>query len=163
MTDAVWKQSSPYRLATFEELQTAFLYDPETGKLYWKTSNRGRKEGTEAGCFNKGYRVLKFQGRQYEVHRIIWKMTKNEWPVCVDHINHDRGDNRLVNLRNVSYGENQLNRKEPRPAITQNSGIRLNPSGSFAAFTVGSRNRKYLGTRSTLEQALELQRLNCGA
>lgn len=103
-------------------------YDPETGKLFWK--GRGPKwfasqrsysswnsqfSGKEAFGFtdDRGYRVSVLLGRKYSAHRIIWKHYHGFDPQDVDHINGDRSDNRLENLRTVSRLTNTRNQKMP--------------------------------------------------
>jgi hypothetical protein len=142
-------------------LNEYFSYNPETGKLTWKKlrpQSRARV-GDEVGCADgHGYRRTKLFGRSYEVHRICWILYTGFWPKsCIDHINHIRDDNRICNLREVSYGQNQLNRKHPRPSRSGHPGIHQTKAGNFAVFALGSRQKKYLGTRSTIEIALQLQ------
>ena len=72
----------------------------------------GRKvKGSENG---KGYHLftIVFNGKHYStyVHRIVWALCYNELPSqTVDHINGDRLDNRIENLRDVSQSDNMLN------------------------------------------------------
>lgn len=81
-----------------------FVYNPSTGDLIWKldVSPRGRR-GTQAGCDVKsGYRQIKLYGVHYREHRVIWELYHGE-PIPegmrIDHINRDRSDNRIFNLR----------------------------------------------------------------
>ena len=52
---------------------------------------------------------MSINGRKHYTARIIWFYAKGEWPDCIDHINHLKTDNRLVNLRSVSQAENHRN------------------------------------------------------
>lgn len=72
-----------------------------------KSTKRILKESKKDGYF-----VITLNGRQYYKHRIIGEMfldNPDNLP-CIDHINHDRGDNRTQNLRWVSYSENNKNK-----------------------------------------------------
>lgn len=85
---------------------TGEVYIPETPhhKAHWTF-----------GCTNKpGYKVLQYKGKQYKVHRLVAEtfLIRVEGKDFVDHINRDKADNRLENLRWVSCSENNLNRSQ---------------------------------------------------
>ena len=63
---------------------------------------------------HNGYLRMNFLGSQYYVHRVIYFMSHGYWPVQVDHINGDRSDNRVENLRGVTRGENCRSFNTPR-------------------------------------------------
>ena len=109
---------------TFEVASKLWNYDPDNGLLQWKERDRDQftsenrwlkfnesKAGTVCGTKTKrGYLVTGFDGSQYYVHRIAWLLHYGEWPRdSVDHINRDKTDNRIVNLRNVSPAINTRN------------------------------------------------------
>jgi hypothetical protein len=100
-----------------------FVYDKETGILYNKIDRGKAKSGSVAGSYGKHARYLSVMmlGKKYYVHRIAWLMSYGEFPqLTIDHINHNRLDNRLINLRVVSSIENKRNQKQH---ITNSSGI----------------------------------------
>ncbi|ENP2748006.1 HNH endonuclease [Salmonella enterica] len=90
-------------------------YDPETGLFTWKATNRRGFVGRQAGCVSKkdGYVKIRLNGVLYLAHRLAWNMAYPEDPVGpdeqIDHINHIRTDNRIVNLRTASNTENSRN------------------------------------------------------
>lgn len=92
-----------------------FRYDQSTGKLYWKLSKSKSRfpKGSEAGYLDKssGYVCVTLDGKIYRSHRIIWEMFNGPIPkgMQIDHVNHIRCDNRLVNLRLVTQEENRKN------------------------------------------------------
>jgi len=57
----------------------------------------------------KGYLVGAIFDRNYRSHRIIWKMVYGTDPDQIDHVDGNRTNNRLKNLRDVSGRQNQLN------------------------------------------------------
>ena len=62
---------------------------------------------------NGGYLEGKILGKYYKAHRVIWLWMTGEWPKeQVDHINHDRTDNRWCNLREASRLENYRNQSQ---------------------------------------------------
>ena len=82
------------------------------GILYWKEWRRGRKRSLEAGTVNsKGYVKLTVDGVQIYAHRVVWIMRNGDIPqgMEIDHINHDRTDNRIENLRLVTRSINGRN------------------------------------------------------
>ena len=71
-----------------------------------------KRAGQNAGRVNDdGYLMLSFEGQLLQAHRVAWALSRSIWPDgVIDHINHDRGDNRLSNLRDVPQSENMKNR-----------------------------------------------------
>ena len=90
------------------------LFDYKDGALYWKVNrNTGIKRiGLRAGSTNTiGYRQVLIDGKKYAEHRIIYAMHNDEIPAQIDHINGNRADNRIENLRPANNQQNQHNSK----------------------------------------------------
>lgn len=97
---------------TLERLRQLLLYIPETGKFIWLTSGKGKQAFAKAGRINNGYRSIKIDQTVYYAHRLAWLWTHGEWPTgYLDHINLDRSDNRICNLRLATHSQNSFNRK----------------------------------------------------
>jgi hypothetical protein len=91
------------------------LFDYCDGNLYWKQSvNTKIKIGKKAGCpKNDGYIQIRVNKKPYQAHRLIYLYHHGvlpDYPLELDHINRNRADNRVENLRVVTKSENQLNR-----------------------------------------------------
>ena len=93
------------------------LFEYREGKLYRKTTIGGQLKGVEAGhLHHEGYIDVKINNKQYRVHRIIYMMFYGHIPrnMQIDHINRNRTDNRIENLRVVTHCENQWNVSEKK-------------------------------------------------
>jgi hypothetical protein len=62
---------------------------------------------------NMEYLSIEIENKMYQFHRIIYKAFNPEWdlqsPLQIDHINRDKKDNRIENLRLVTHQQNQFN------------------------------------------------------
>jgi len=92
----------------------AEYFDHKDGHLYWKKVMHQNKQylvGQEVGSIHKtGYRHVTWMGKIHKVHRLIFLLEHGYLPKEIDHINGDRQDNRLENLRGVTRSENQFNK-----------------------------------------------------
>lgn len=97
------------KLMTSAYAQEIFEY--KDGKLFWKVKKChsvfvGQEAGSEHG---RGYKAVQVDGKSYKVHRIIFLMKHGYMPEQVDHINGDKSDNRIENLREATGSQNQMN------------------------------------------------------
>ena len=86
-------------------IKSYFTYNPLTGEI---TRNDRKNSG---GSFDKdGYLIIKINSRQYKAHRLAWFLYYGEFPQMeIDHINRNRTDNRIANLRLSTRDENIKN------------------------------------------------------
>lgn len=93
------------------ELKELLHYDPETGIFTWYKKGSGRSSDLVAGIKTVyGYIDLKVKGVTYKAHRLAWLYMYGVWPErYLDHINHVRHDNRIVNLRDATRKDNSKN------------------------------------------------------
>ncbi len=98
-------------LVTQERLKELMSYDENTG-LFTQIKARSKIQvGDTVGYLYDGYIRTEIDDRGYLVHRLAFLYMEGEFPPEeVDHINHDRSDNRMVNLRKATRGENQKNK-----------------------------------------------------
>jgi|HubBroStandDraft_6_1064221.scaffolds.fasta_scaffold04429_5 hypothetical protein len=99
---------------TQDALRRIIDYDPDTGIFTWRIQARPQTSvGSRAGYPKEhGYRVIGIGQREYYEHRLAWLYTVGTWPRAqIDHINMDRADNRWVNLREATQGENHRNKR----------------------------------------------------
>ncbi len=107
---------------TYENTSRILAYSPTTGiitrKINWFKGKAGEEVGTNDYY---GYKAISVYGQRLRAHRIAWLLHYREWPKNqIDHINGIRGDNRIINLRDVS---NQENHRNERLAKNNSSGI----------------------------------------
>jgi len=97
---------------TKDRLCEALSYDQETGMFRWVScSARNVKNGDAAGTIDsKGYRTIRVDYVVHKAHRLAWLYVYGELPSgVIDHINGDRGDNRIANLRDATHAINCQN------------------------------------------------------
>lgn len=97
-----------------ENLKRLFSYNQESGLFVRKVQLQGSnyKVGTIAGSVDKGYVVLRIGKKQkYFAHRLAFLYMTGRYPDNIDHINHNKEDNRWCNLREVGHEDNMKNKK----------------------------------------------------
>ena len=97
---------------TVDLLKELFDYDKETGNLIWKRKPSTKiKVGDIAGTLkDNGYIYVGINHNSYRAHRLIFLMHKGYLPKTIDHINRDKLDNRIENLRPATVSQNSMNR-----------------------------------------------------
>lgn len=137
-------------------LHQILRYEPDTGRLFWRDRDRNLS-GLEAGgtASPDGYRRIRINGQIRLAHRIILAMTTGEWPLAqVDHINGNRADNRIENLRSVSRAENQRNKATYRSNTSGISGVYWHKQSLKWCVAVQSGGkRKFIGLFCDIEAA----------
>lgn len=108
-------------LPTAEQVRSILQYDSDTGTFTWKTrqgDTRGTKvfnaswAGRAAGSLdNKGYLRIHLLGRFHKAHRLAWLVVYGNWPdLEIDHIDGNRANNAVANLRLATTQQNQMNK-----------------------------------------------------
>lgn len=133
-------------------------YDPEAGVFKWiKRSGKRGIVGKVAGNLDsKGYWRISALGKTIQGHRLALLLTHKRWPAGeVDHINGDRSDNRLCNLREADRSINGQNIRTPMAHNTSGYlGVYFHKQNKrwVAAIKVNKKSI-HLGQFSTPEEA----------
>lgn len=98
---------------SLNEIKQHIKYDAKNGCFYRKQTNNQHKVGEIAGNKRKnGYVILKVCGVNILAHRLVWLFEYGEWPKeCLDHIDGDKSNNKIKNLREATYAQNKCNSK----------------------------------------------------
>ena len=102
---------------TVDDVKSVLSYDEDSGVFTWIATKSYKKIiGKKAGVENsQGYWVIGLFKNHLYAHRLAWLYVHGEWPEHhIDHINGDRSDNRIANLRESTNSENMQNIKGPR-------------------------------------------------
>lgn len=109
-----------------------YLKYDETSKtgLRWKKlygNSRCVSIGDEAGYLNKkqSYYRTKFNNKLYTNHRIIYFLHYSYCPDCIDHIDNDKSNNNISNLREATFSNNQQNRTINKNSTTRVKGLSI--------------------------------------
>jgi len=98
-------------MITAADVSAVVSYDPATG-VFRRLISGGRKRAGDVAGYVKsdGYRLISVGGKWHYAHRLAWLVSTGSWPLDeIDHINGDRDDNRLENLRECTRSENMRN------------------------------------------------------
>jgi hypothetical protein len=149
-----------------EFIRMLVRYDPETGKLYWKERDdrkpwvnaRWNRQNAGKEAFatlhGTGYLVGHInRTHTLRTHRVAWVCHYGEWPDgLIDHINHDKTDNRLCNLRVVGHLENCRNKSLCRTNTSGVNGVTWH-KGRWAAVITVDGQKINLGRFHSIEEA----------
>lgn len=151
-------------MITQDRLKKLLVYDNDKGRFFWiEKTGRGKKasKNGEAGSVDAhGYGQVRIDGKIYKEHRLVWFYVYGVWPLeQIDHINHNRRDNRIENLREVNCVENGKNRPIQRNNKTGCQGVWKNPKdGKYEVYITHNGSRKNLGRFSDFNDAVQARK-----
>ena len=137
-----------------QQVLDAFEY--REGKLYWKYVKSIRiKTGDEAGREDGfGYRIVRFNYKMYRTHHLIYLMFHNVLPKIIDHINGNRLDNRIENLRIATDSQNNCNKGIQANNTTGSKNVKWHKRiKKYEVSVQVNKKRQYIGVFEDLELA----------
>jgi hypothetical protein len=144
----------PKPLPSAEQLRDLFIYDQETGAIFPKTGRTSRRAGVRCDKVNAtGYRVIYCAPLRYYAHRIAWKLHYGMEPEYIDHINGNRTDNSIANLREATHAQNLYNMPRYSSNTSGYKGVYKRGIKWGAQINV-DRRRIYLGTFASRADAI---------
>lgn len=128
-----------YENLTIDRVRELLDYDPETGIFTRRIYRGGTKSISEPAGYthSKGYRIVRVDLEMIKGHRLAWFMFYGEWPKKeIDHINGNKDDNRIANLRQADRSENMRNCGMKSNNTSGFKGCRLREKGWQARITL---------------------------
>lgn len=130
---------------TKERLEELFTYDKETGNLYNKIKRKYDQDLSKpVGTLTPyGYLYCKVDGVSYQVHNLIYVLIYGHNPEEIDHIDGNKSNNKLSNLRPCTRNENRANIKVYKSNKLQIKGVQFDEKGQRAIGQVKVDNFRY--------------------
>jgi len=98
--------------------------------------------------------MVHIDGKTYSAHRIIWLICNGKYPDGeIDHINRNKTDNRIENLRDVTRAINELNKGVRKDSKTGVKGVTAHKDGGYFSFIQRNGKRHYLGHFKSIDDA----------
>jgi hypothetical protein len=153
---------------TIEELRARVEYDASSGKFTWLHCDacrpcwNSRFAGKQALCapHSNGYLFGAIANQKLFAHRAAWALHHGHWPDGeIDHINHNKTDNRIANLRVVQRTQNAMNLSKSRRNLSGVTGVfKHTQTGRWQAQIRIERRSMHLGSFESFDDAVAARR-----
>lgn len=125
-----------------------FTYNKDSGLLIRKSTGKPCLSRNSQGYLDVDLgKVFGKRVRNTRVHCLVWLMQYEEWPNgVIDHVDGDKSNNRLSNLRLASQATNQMNSMSRKGSKSKFKGVGKHACGKWRAYIgVGNKKTKHLG------------------
>ena len=166
------------KLPSLDLVRKIIKYDPNTGVLTWlhrdddmfqkgkRTNNEianvwnARNANKPAGNFNGRYIIVRFYGIHYAAHRLAWLLYYEVDPEFqIDHIDGNKTNNKISNLREATKSENMMNRGAQKNSKSGIKGIMFEEKrGKWKAEITLNRKNYFLGRFYDLDEAIHARK-----
>lgn len=160
-------------------LSRLLLYDAASGKLFWKTRtpdlfqsskdpekqcsswNKGFSGSEAATSYSYGYKQIRVLGKKTSAHRVAWAIYHGtRAPDQIDHINGNRDDNRIENLRPATCTEQRRNAAKPKTNSSGHIGVSWHKhSKKWRAFIHDGGKQISVGYFNSIDDAVRARKL----
>lgn len=154
------------RITDSETFRELLSYDPDNGEFKWK--ERQGNNSWNARWANKpafihkdygDYLRASIMGRFYSAHRVAWSIFYGcEAPDFIDHIDGDRQNNRIMNLRKTDFVGNSKNRGVRSDNTSGRTGVHMTKSGTYKVRIFANGKDNHVGTFKLFQDAVEARR-----
>jgi hypothetical protein len=137
--------------------QAIDLFDYEDGNLYWRLPKANHiNVGDLAGYINSdGYVIIGLKYRYYGAHRIIFLREHGWLPKIVDHVDGNRSNNKIENLRGATRAQNAANTKKSTRNKSGHKNVSWNKKSNAWTVTIQLNGRNnFIGAFKDLEIAV---------
>ena len=151
------EKNSKHAELSREELMEILDYDPQSGIFTYKNSRRSDCNSKQAGSISKkGYLYISIHNKKYKAHRLAWLWYYGKFPKGqLDHIDHNKLNNSIDNLREMSNQENHKNNGIQKNNTSGVPGVHFSKdTGKWIAYIKISGKRKHLGCFTDFEDAV---------
>lgn len=145
---------------THEHLLQLLHYDAATGVFTWNVGNNKRGRGRVAGSLlksgsSRGYLYITVCGSKYRAHRLAWFYAYKTTPPVIDHIDGNKANNALANLRAATQQQNSYNAKLSKLNTSGFKGVCWDKSKMkwMASIRLPCGKQKTIGRYETKEEA----------
>ena len=141
-------------MLTAKRLRKLLEYNPTAGVFHWRASVGKASRGSVAGAVNPRdmHRQIRVDGQLYQAGRLAWLDMTGKWPKhIIACVNRDRSDIRWANLREITNSQKRAFSSTKTKFGAQ--GVWITKSGKYVAEIKVARQKMYLGSFGTLQEA----------
>ena len=132
------------------------IFEYKDGVLFWKAkkSSNTRQDFSAGSIAKRGYVSVRLCGKHYYVHRLIYMMHYGFMPEFLDHIDGNKLNNKIENLRSATKSENNRNKKLYKNNKSGVKGVQWNePCKKWRAVLKLDGKNKHIGLFNTIDEA----------
>ena len=143
---------------TQSRLKELLHYSPDTGLFTRLTKVRGSEIGSICNTIsNKGYIHIKLEGKNYRIHRLAMLYVYGSIPRLVDHIDQNKLNNRIDNLRSATFFQNSSNQCLPKNNTSGHIGV-AKVDNRYQARIKYKGKVRHIGSYLTIDEAIQARK-----